>query len=106
MRRMTALLLGIVLGAVAVYCAFEFHVLNTAQGHLVVRKQRSTLADTYVDIRSWGSKEWDAHPALSASVVSGGHAEIVVRPTTGEFVRDFFRSFNPNPGGQAPNESR
>ena len=80
MRRLSALMFGIVLGGGLVYCGFNFHLVRAADGWLMVPRTEVALGDAYVDIRQWGFADWRKHPALTRDMVKAGYGERVKSP--------------------------
>ena len=77
MRRLSALLFGILLGGVFVYGGFNYHLVRANDGYLVVSRTRVALDDAYVDIRNWGFSDWRKHPTLTRDMLQAGHGERV-----------------------------
>ncbi len=81
MRRLFALLFGMVLGGAAMYVGFKYHVVRVGEKKfLFVPKQQAELKDAYVDIRNWDSKEWKKHPELIEALRRYGRADLVKLP--------------------------
>lgn len=93
MRRLAAVLLGVVLGGSAVYGAFHYHLVKTENDLLWVPKPQLSLKDVYVDVRGWGHDEWRRHPELVEAMVEGGHGELIAKPTTEELLLDLLQRF-------------
>lgn len=93
MRRLGAVLFGVLLGGGLVWFGFHYHVVRTGEGLLYVPKTSATLVDTYVDIRDWSAEEWQDHPDLIAAVVKDGREELIVQPTSGDIIRRLFDKF-------------
>jgi hypothetical protein len=93
MRRLMALMFGVVIGAATVYTAFQYHVVRSDQRVLLVPKQRADWHEAYVDIRPWTFREWDEHPVFAQNMVVSGHGDLVIRSATDGLFRGFFDSF-------------
>jgi hypothetical protein len=109
MRRLFALLLGILFGGTLMYTAFQFHVVRTSDKVLLVKKRQTSLQDVYVDIRNWTFREWRAHRPLADALVAAGHADLVRASYNDGFLQDFFSKirqppwFAPSPKERVPN---
>jgi hypothetical protein len=69
MSRLSTFLMGMSAGAILLYTAMNFHVLRASDGVHLVAKQSPTLAETFIDVRSFGISDWANHPQLSAALV-------------------------------------
>ena len=90
MRRLMALMFGIVLGGGAVYTAFQYHVVRNDQRYLLIPKEHADWREAYVDIRGWTHREWDGHPILAKNVTTAGHGDLVSHSTAGDLFRGLF----------------
>ncbi|MBI1310348.1 hypothetical protein GC176_03500 [bacterium] len=77
MRRLFALVTGFGLGLLAMFLAFNVHVVRAESGWSVVRKQKVQFADCYADIRHWDAQEWMRHPDLTKALVDAGKGDLV-----------------------------
>lgn len=77
MRRLFALVFGFGLGLVAMFLAFNLHVVRTESDWHFVRKQKVQFTDWYADVRKWDAQEWTQHPDLTKALVDSGKGEIV-----------------------------
>ena len=84
MRRMMWVLTGLVLGGGLMWGALKYHVLRTSEGLKLVPKRNTTLADTYLDVRSWGLAEWSQHPDLAWSLAESGQTSVMSNAGTME----------------------
>jgi len=50
--------------------ALNFHVVRANDGWYLVPKTKSTLADSYVDVRKFGISDWLEHRDLSTAILS------------------------------------
>jgi len=64
MRRWGTFLIGVAFGAALLYAVLNFHIINASDGLHLVPKVESQLAGTFVDIRSFGPREWLEHPEV------------------------------------------
>ena len=77
MRRITTLILGMILGGGLVYGAYQYHLVRTGEQFLLIPKGRVSLVDPYVDVRDWGLSKWQEHPELLEAMRSQGHGDLV-----------------------------
>ncbi len=82
MRRLAAVLFGMILGAGAVFTAFRYHVVRADEGYLFVPRERAALADAYVDVRQWDARQWQEHTILAQDLTAHGRGDLIVRSTT------------------------
>lgn len=76
MRRLFAVLFGMMVGGGLVYVAFEYHVVRTEESFLLVSKQRANLSDAYVDIRDWKASDWKEHTQLAQNLTADGYGHL------------------------------
>lgn len=95
MRRLIAILLGVVVGGSAVFFAFQFHLIRADQRWVVVKKRRSDWHDAYVDVRGWRHREWNEHRELSENVAAAGHGDLLPPFGPKEFFRGLFDPLRP-----------
>jgi hypothetical protein len=96
MRRLIAILIGVVVGGSAVFGAFQYHLIRARDRWAVVKKQRADWREAYVDVRTWGRREWSEHQELSANVTAAGHGDLLPSYGPGEFFRGLFDPLRPN----------
>lgn len=77
MGRFSFFLGGLVVGAVLLYGAMTYHVVNTPDGLQVVPKTIPGLAGTYVDIRGFGIDDWAEHRDLAMALTQAGKSELL-----------------------------
>lgn len=71
-------LFGLLMGAGGGLFAANYHVVNTAQGVVVVpRTQRPPLRSSYVDIRSWSEAMWVNHPEVTQALIADGRSSLI-----------------------------
>lgn len=70
-------LMGFVIGGATVLGALRYHVVRANDGVHFVPKMSATLAETYVDIRKYSSKDWSEHPTVAAALVRDGKGDLV-----------------------------
>jgi len=59
------------------YWSASHHVVQTKQGAIVMAKRFLTFADTFVDVRSWSSDDFEAHPELKKALADGGYEDLL-----------------------------
>ena len=77
MKRLTWLVIGMVLGGLLVTGSLKYHVLRTKDGMTLVPKREFSFADAYVDIREFGVSEWAKHQELMLAVVESKKTELL-----------------------------
>ncbi len=71
-------LFGLLVGACGGLFAANYHVVNTAQGVVVVpRTQRPPLRSSYVDIRHWSQAMWTNHPEVTQALIADGRSALI-----------------------------
>lgn len=94
MKRLTALLAGIILGAGGMYFAFSLQVVNTGNEFLVIEKAHYSLEELiYIDVSEWDAEEWAKHPTLQYDLVASDHADVIKSPKAIEILEDIFGAF-------------
>ena len=97
MRRLLAMIVGVFIGGGLVFGAFQFHLVRTDSGYLLVKKQQATWRETHADIRGWKAKEWNLHRELARDLASAGHGEYVVRSGAENFLKDILGGLREKP---------
>jgi hypothetical protein len=82
MRRIFYLIVGVAVGGAAMWGAFNYHFLRTAEGVTYVPKQSANLSDVYLDVRDWSLADWKQHPAVVQALVANGRTELVANADT------------------------
>ncbi|MFN8857039.1 MAG: hypothetical protein ACK50P_15850 [Planctomycetaceae bacterium] len=77
LRKLLGVLLSVAFGAGLMACAYEFHVLRTAEGLEIVRKPSPDWHEAYVDVRGWSAREWAAHPRLAKNLALAKRLDII-----------------------------
>jgi len=91
MRRWGTFLLGVVVGAIALYFILGYHVIRAQDGLYVVPKVSNGLTDTYVDITQFGPADWARHGDLALAMVQSGHRNLVESAAAGALDRGLER---------------
>lgn len=76
MRRLFWTLSGVALGCALMWGAFQYHLVRTTSGFVLVPKQQLGLTDAYVDVRTWTISDWSKHPDLTLDVTQSGKTEV------------------------------
>ncbi|HZZ28275.1 MAG TPA: hypothetical protein VFE46_09770 [Pirellulales bacterium] len=83
MGRLFFLFFGFIIGAIVIFGAFNFHVLETSSGLQLCPKRSASLSETYIDIRKFTAADWASHPTLSADIVAAEKQHLMGEsPTT------------------------
>lgn len=69
MPRLFSFFTGVVTGALLYMAATNFHIVRAADGFHLIHKAKPQLAETYLDVRSFGVSDWSAHPELVADLI-------------------------------------
>lgn len=77
MKKLFTLIFGFGLGLLAMYLAFNVHVVRTDSDWHFVKKQKVQFTDCYADIRNWDAQEWTRHPDLTKALVDSGKGDLV-----------------------------
>lgn len=93
-------LMGAVIGGGAASFAHRCHVVQTADGLVVVsRTHPAQLRSTYVDIREWAPDDWSRFPELAEAVTAEGRTELMIpRPAQAPVMTS---PFGPAASGEA-----
>lgn len=94
MRRLFAMFFGFGLGLVAMFMAFQMHVVKTDTDWHFVKKQETQFADFYVDIRKWDREEWARHPDFQKALVEAGKTELLPAPEPEDILNDAMRHWD------------
>lgn len=77
MKRLSAFIMGMIVGGALLYTALHYHLVRAQDGMHLVPKAESSLAATYVDIRSFGPRDWANHPKLAAALFESGQEDLM-----------------------------
>lgn len=81
------LLLGMVVGSGGMFFAHRYHVVQTADGVIVVsRTQQVDLSSAYVDTRGWDTARWTESPDLALAMTNGGYGEKMLQSASGAML--------------------
>lgn len=91
-RRSLIFFFGMIVGGSAVAFAFEYHLVQSNDGLMLVPKRHASLSCLYSDVRTWKPGEWQAHPDLVHSLVAKGRADLIGEEAT-TLMRDTLEKF-------------
>ena len=77
MKRIPAFLLGVVVGALGLFMALNYHFVRANDGMHMIRKTSSSLSGTYADVRGYTPTDWANHPDLAAAIMASGEQELI-----------------------------
>jgi hypothetical protein len=97
MGRLFALVLGVVVGGVAVYGSLEYHLVRTSDGFLAVPKTKANWADTYVDVRPFGVEDWARHRDLVEALIAAKKEQVFGEAAEGGMKEKFGALFRSRP---------
>lgn len=86
MGRLTALIIGIVVGGLLMLFSFNYHVVRTSETVLVVPKTTTQLQGAYVDITGWKSSDWIEQKAFTKAMIDAGHGDLVQTSVTKDLM--------------------
>lgn len=92
MRKVLLFVFGMIVGGGIVGFAFEYHVVRTQNGVVLIRKTPAGLGDPYADVRNWKYSDWQAHPELVEAVVTHGRSDLI-GPSSKELLREVIHKF-------------
>jgi hypothetical protein len=77
MSRIWSFLLGMVVGAVLLHAATNYHIVRSQDGFHLVTKHPARLSETFVDIRGFSMTDWTAHPQLASALVQANKQHLL-----------------------------
>ena len=77
MNRISVFFLGMVVGAVGLYCATTYHIVRADDGVHFVPKVSSGLGDAYVDIREFDAAQWNEHKNVALALINADKEELL-----------------------------
>lgn len=78
MLKLRMFLMGLFLGGGGLYCADRYHVVQTRDGLIVVRRAVPVyLRSTYADVRSWTESKWSQYPELTSALWQAGYHNVL-----------------------------
>lgn len=85
MSRFSSFFMGMIVGAVMLAGAMNYHFVRSEKGLLMVPKISKGLADPYVDIRNFSLTDWQEHRALAAALIQSDKAELLADSSLSNF---------------------
>jgi hypothetical protein len=82
MSRIWSFLLGVVVGAVLLHVATNYHIVRSTEGVHFVIKRPARLSESFVDIRGFSVTDWTAHPQLAAALVQANKQRLLGESAT------------------------
>jgi hypothetical protein len=77
MRRLPTFIFGMVVGGLLIYLALNYHLIRAKDGLHLVPKVSATLADTYVDVRSFRPGNFVSHRDVVTALLKSGQGELI-----------------------------
>jgi hypothetical protein len=82
MSRVWSFLLGVLVGALLLHLAMNYHVVRSKEGIHLVAKRPARLSESYVDIRGYSMVDWTAHPQLAGALVQANKQHLLGESAT------------------------
>src|SRR4051794_28009123 len=77
MRRLPTFIFGMVVGGLLIYLALNYHLIRAKDGLHLVPKVSATLADTYVDVRSFRPGDFVNLRDVVTALLKSGQGELI-----------------------------
>ena len=77
MRKVTALLLGVLAGLVLVFVVSRFHLVRSSAGLHLIPKIENGWGHPYCDVRGYGVGEWTAHQSVVLAILKADRGDIL-----------------------------
>ena len=77
MRRLMTFILGMIVGAILLFTAMNYHLIRAHDGFHLVPKTSSQLAAAYVDIRGFTVADWTQHPQIATALMKADKGELM-----------------------------
>lgn len=78
MLKLRMFLMGLLIGGGGLYCADRYHMVQTQDGLIVVRRAVPVyLRSTYADVRSWTESKWSQYPDLTSALLQAGYHNVL-----------------------------
>lgn len=92
MSRISAMMVGMLLGGLAVALSFNYHIVQTSEKLIFISKQQASLKDTWVDISKWTMQDWSKHPELSQDLIKAGYGDLITKSVAGGLIEDVLKN--------------
>jgi hypothetical protein len=87
MSRFGSFVLGLVIGAAAVFVSLKYHVVQAADGFHLIPKLSAEFSETYVDIRQFSFADWDQHRTLAVAILRADKAYLMQNQASESLMR-------------------
>lgn len=77
MSRIWSFLLGVLVGAVLLHVAMNYHFVRSNDGFHLVAKRPARLSESFIDIRGYSMADWTAHPQLASALVQSNKQHLL-----------------------------
>lgn len=77
MGRIYNFLLGVVVGFGLYHAAYNYHVVQAADGFHLVAKVPPRFSEVYVDVRQFGINDWREHAQLAVALQKAGKGHVL-----------------------------
>ena len=77
MSKVSSFFLGVVVGAVGLYCATTYHVVRAEDGVHFVPKVSSGVGNAYVDIREFNTAQWHEHKNVALALINAEKGDLM-----------------------------
>lgn len=78
MLKLRMFLMGLLVGGGGLYCADRYHIVQTRDGLIVVRRAVPVyLRSTYSDVRNWTETKWSQYPELTSALLQAGYHNVL-----------------------------
>ena len=94
MGRISNFLLGVIVGAGAVYGSLKYHVVHAEDGMHLIPKVSSSFDEIYVDVREFGPTDWSEHKSLAVALVQADKEDVMGDTTAHHFRQSLLEVLN------------
>lgn len=77
MRRLMTFGMGMVVGALLLYGALNYHVIQSKQGLHFIPKASASLSKSYVDIRQFTLADWARNTDIALALTNANQVELM-----------------------------
>lgn len=100
MRRISTFIFGMIVGGLLIFGALRYHVIHARDGMHLVPKVESTLANSYVDIRTFTPADWLDHVEVAQALQRAGRADLIEAAAIDSLRTGLDRVLAPQPAAQ------
>lgn len=83
MNRISAFLLGILVGAAALYTSENYYIVRAEEGVHVVPKIAAKIEFPYRDIRNYTKEQWEQNVSLGAAIIKSQNQDLMIDSLSG-----------------------